>query len=267
MTIALIVLVAAHAFDYFSFLVMTAKHGMAAELNPIVVTLAQRVRAAGADHRQARLGGVPGGRGRPRRAPAAQGRGRAAGHRHQRRHGRRRLERRLDLKVPLTRGPVARGGRRSRTPPRRCCRPAHGEAVRRVEAPGHRRPVRTRSPSRIAGVGPVGLRDHLRPVADAAHQATVGIEHREAGVQLPTMSRSPSRARALGAGQLAAPRSSRLKPPSRSNAWRRRPHAIGDQHLRLGAAVIHEHRVRRLEAQRRPSSPPAIAPSHVPSGR
>ena len=41
MTMALIVLVAAHAFDYFSFIVMTAKHGMAAEFNPIVVTLAR----------------------------------------------------------------------------------------------------------------------------------------------------------------------------------------------------------------------------------
>jgi len=41
MTIALIALVAAHAFDYFSFLVMTSKHGLAAELNPVVVALAQ----------------------------------------------------------------------------------------------------------------------------------------------------------------------------------------------------------------------------------
>ena len=41
MTTALIFLVAAHAFDYFSFLVMTSKHGMAAEFNPIVVALAQ----------------------------------------------------------------------------------------------------------------------------------------------------------------------------------------------------------------------------------
>jgi len=41
MTTALIFLVAAHAFDYFSFLVMTAKHGLAAEFNPIVVALAQ----------------------------------------------------------------------------------------------------------------------------------------------------------------------------------------------------------------------------------
>jgi hypothetical protein len=41
MTIALFFLVAAHAFDYFSFLVMTGKHGLAAELNPIVVRLAE----------------------------------------------------------------------------------------------------------------------------------------------------------------------------------------------------------------------------------
>jgi hypothetical protein len=33
-------LVAAHAFDYVSFLVMTGRHGLAAELNPIVVALA-----------------------------------------------------------------------------------------------------------------------------------------------------------------------------------------------------------------------------------
>jgi hypothetical protein len=42
MTIAIFLLVAAHAFDYFSFLVMTAKHGLAAELNPIVVVLAEQ---------------------------------------------------------------------------------------------------------------------------------------------------------------------------------------------------------------------------------
>ncbi len=41
MTIALLALVAAHVFDYISFLVMTARHGLAAELNPLVVTLAQ----------------------------------------------------------------------------------------------------------------------------------------------------------------------------------------------------------------------------------
>ena len=40
MTIALIFLVAAHAFDYVTFLIMTSKHGMAAELNPVVVGLA-----------------------------------------------------------------------------------------------------------------------------------------------------------------------------------------------------------------------------------
>jgi hypothetical protein len=37
----LVILAAAHAFDYVSFLIMTSKHGMVAELNPIVVTLAQ----------------------------------------------------------------------------------------------------------------------------------------------------------------------------------------------------------------------------------
>lgn len=41
MTAALALLVAAHAFDYISFLMMTAKHGLGAELNPIVVHLAQ----------------------------------------------------------------------------------------------------------------------------------------------------------------------------------------------------------------------------------
>jgi hypothetical protein len=41
MTVALLALVAAHAFDYFSFIVMTAKHGMAAEANPVVVHLAE----------------------------------------------------------------------------------------------------------------------------------------------------------------------------------------------------------------------------------
>ncbi len=38
---ALGLLVAAHLFDYVSFLIMTARHGLAAELNPLVVTLAQ----------------------------------------------------------------------------------------------------------------------------------------------------------------------------------------------------------------------------------
>ena len=42
MTIALIVLVAAHAFDYVTFLVMTAKHGMVAEANPVVIHLAEQ---------------------------------------------------------------------------------------------------------------------------------------------------------------------------------------------------------------------------------
>jgi hypothetical protein len=41
MTIALLALVAAHAFDYFSFIVMTAKHGMVAEANPVVIHLAE----------------------------------------------------------------------------------------------------------------------------------------------------------------------------------------------------------------------------------
>ncbi len=41
MTPALVALVAAHAFDYLSFLVMTAKHGMAAEANPVVIQLAE----------------------------------------------------------------------------------------------------------------------------------------------------------------------------------------------------------------------------------
>ena len=42
MTTALILLALAHAFDYVSFLVMTSKHGLAAELNPVVVTLAEQ---------------------------------------------------------------------------------------------------------------------------------------------------------------------------------------------------------------------------------
>jgi hypothetical protein len=40
---AIAVLAAAHLFDYGSFLVMTSRHGLAAELNPIVVALAQTV--------------------------------------------------------------------------------------------------------------------------------------------------------------------------------------------------------------------------------
>lgn len=42
MTTAIIVLALAHAFDYLTFLAMTAKHGLAAELNPVVVTLAEQ---------------------------------------------------------------------------------------------------------------------------------------------------------------------------------------------------------------------------------
>lgn len=37
----LLILAAAHTFDYVSFLVMTGKHGLVAELNPIVVGLTQ----------------------------------------------------------------------------------------------------------------------------------------------------------------------------------------------------------------------------------
>lgn len=44
---ALAALALAHSFDYFSFLVMLARHGLAAELNPIVVLLAQEVGIAG----------------------------------------------------------------------------------------------------------------------------------------------------------------------------------------------------------------------------
>lgn len=42
MTVALVVLIAAHAFDYVTFLVMTAKHGMVAEANPVVIGLAEQ---------------------------------------------------------------------------------------------------------------------------------------------------------------------------------------------------------------------------------
>lgn len=42
MTTALIFLALAHAFDYVTFLVMTSKHGLAAELNPVVVGLAEQ---------------------------------------------------------------------------------------------------------------------------------------------------------------------------------------------------------------------------------
>ncbi len=37
------VLAAAHLFDFGSFLVMTSRHGLAAEFNPVVVALAQSV--------------------------------------------------------------------------------------------------------------------------------------------------------------------------------------------------------------------------------
>jgi hypothetical protein len=43
----LVLLAAAHAFDYVSFLVMTAKHGLVAELNPVVVMLAEQYGLAG----------------------------------------------------------------------------------------------------------------------------------------------------------------------------------------------------------------------------
>jgi hypothetical protein len=39
--LAIVALAGAHAFDYFTFLVMVAHHGLAAELNPIVQRLAQ----------------------------------------------------------------------------------------------------------------------------------------------------------------------------------------------------------------------------------
>jgi hypothetical protein len=39
--IALLLLALAHAFDYLSFLVMTDRHGLTAEMNPLVVTVAQ----------------------------------------------------------------------------------------------------------------------------------------------------------------------------------------------------------------------------------
>ncbi len=40
---SLALLALAHAFDYFSFLAMTARHGLAAELNPIVIRVAEVV--------------------------------------------------------------------------------------------------------------------------------------------------------------------------------------------------------------------------------
>lgn len=39
--IAFAALAAAHLFDFVSFIVMTGRHGLAAELNPIVVALAE----------------------------------------------------------------------------------------------------------------------------------------------------------------------------------------------------------------------------------
>jgi hypothetical protein len=39
---AIVVLAVAHAFDYVTFLVMTGRHGLAAELNPIVVVLSEQ---------------------------------------------------------------------------------------------------------------------------------------------------------------------------------------------------------------------------------
>jgi hypothetical protein len=44
---AVALLAAAHLFDYVSFLAMTSRHGLAAELNPIVVRLAQDYGLAG----------------------------------------------------------------------------------------------------------------------------------------------------------------------------------------------------------------------------
>jgi hypothetical protein len=41
--LALAVLALAHLFDYTSFLVLMARHGLAAEANPVVVALAQEV--------------------------------------------------------------------------------------------------------------------------------------------------------------------------------------------------------------------------------
>jgi hypothetical protein len=46
-SIAIALLVAAHLFDYVSFLVMTARHGLGAELNPIVIRLAEEFGLAG----------------------------------------------------------------------------------------------------------------------------------------------------------------------------------------------------------------------------
>lgn len=41
--VAALALTLAHAFDYVSFLLLVARHGLAAEANPIVVVLAQEV--------------------------------------------------------------------------------------------------------------------------------------------------------------------------------------------------------------------------------
>ncbi len=45
--VALVLLASAQMFDYLSFMVMIEKHGLAAELNPIVVTLHQNVGMVG----------------------------------------------------------------------------------------------------------------------------------------------------------------------------------------------------------------------------
>lgn len=42
MTVSLLLLVSAQAFDYLSFLVMAGRHGLAAEANPLVVSLAEQ---------------------------------------------------------------------------------------------------------------------------------------------------------------------------------------------------------------------------------
>ena len=47
MPVFFIALIAAHMFDLVSFVVMTERHGMAAEANPIVVMLEQQIGIAG----------------------------------------------------------------------------------------------------------------------------------------------------------------------------------------------------------------------------
>lgn len=47
MPVFFIALIAAHLFDLVSFVVMTDRHGMAAEANPIVVVLEQQIGLAG----------------------------------------------------------------------------------------------------------------------------------------------------------------------------------------------------------------------------